>query len=87
MVWDLDLSYFYKENLDPEGMVVPTAGWREFKYRALKDCHVKDFLTVQKREDRRVSSHPAPSLRGYSHTRDVSIGGLVHVLAACKKLR
>ncbi|KAG0647912.1 F-box [Hyphodiscus hymeniophilus] len=87
LVRDLDLSYFHEENLDDEGGFLPCAGWREFKYRENVDYY---FSILQPRNrDSRGSNHPPPStsLKSFSKTRDISIGGLTHVLAVCRKLR
>lgn len=88
MVRDLDLCYFQKLNLNAQGDPLPMAGWREFKYREHEDCYAKEMMTVRRRGGS-VSSHPAPSpyLKSFAHTRDIPIGGLCHVLAACKRIR
>ena len=83
----LDLSYFAKENLGEQGEVVPMAGWREFKYRHNDEYYGRDRMLMVGRGG--VSSHPVPSpyLKSFHRTRDVPIGGLCHVLAACKRTR
>lgn len=58
--------------------MLPLAGWREFKYR-----HREVYCAKQRH------AHPAPSLllKSYHRTRDVPIGALLHVFAACRRLR
>jgi hypothetical protein len=78
MVRELDLSYFGKIGLDKEGELEPMAGWREFKYSHQRMS-----------KNGGVTTHPSPSpfLKSFHRTRDLPIGGLCHVLAACKRIR
>ncbi|RDW84424.1 hypothetical protein BP6252_02014 [Coleophoma cylindrospora] len=93
MVRVLDLSYF---NKPPEGHQKhpPQAGWREFKYRH----HDRYYPPGEQMAPMAAttlgpkipgSSHPTPSpiLKRYRRVRDLPIGGICHVLAACKNLR
>jgi hypothetical protein len=88
LVRDLDLSYLDKIDLNEKGELLPSAGWREFKYRDYEEGHRK-YMMMVRRIDGSVSSHPAPSpyLQSFALTRDIPIGGLCHVLAACKRIR
>jgi hypothetical protein len=75
MVRCLDLSCFSKLCIDEEGGELrPLAGWREFKYRHHHGAR---------------KGHPAPSpfLQSYHRTRDIPIGALNHVFAACARLQ
>ncbi|TAQ91466.1 hypothetical protein B7494_g169 [Chlorociboria aeruginascens] len=86
MVRVLDLSYFGK-GADEHGELPALAGWREFKYRHHDIYYVRDRMsTMGKREN---STHPAPSpfLKNFHRTRDVPIGSICHVLAACRRIR
>jgi hypothetical protein len=88
MVRNLDLSYVSKMRLDTQGEILPLAGWREFKYRHHEDHYIRDLMTMGARNGG-AFSHPAPSpyLKSFHRTRDIPIGGLCHVLAACKRIR
>ncbi|PWW79198.1 hypothetical protein C7212DRAFT_272663 [Tuber magnatum] len=93
MVRTLDLSNL--SCVDPD---VPLAGWREWKFRSsrLYTTHRDDLQDRKKsgqRENRlatlKSSTHPLPSplLNKYSTSRDVPVGGIVHILRACPHLR
>lgn len=93
MVRILDLSHFSKCP-EGQGKPVPQAGWREFKYRH----HDKYYPPGERMAAMAAtslgpklpnSSHPTPSpiLKRYRRTRDLPIGGICHVLAACKNIR
>jgi hypothetical protein len=79
MVRELDLSYFSKIGWDETtGELLPLAGWREFKYRSHEMYAPRSW-----------HGHvpPSPFLKSYHRTRDVPIGALSHVFAACSKLK
>lgn len=83
----LDLSYFAEENLDEGGGFLPMAGWREFKYRNDDECLIRERTLSSGRPWGSTHAAPSPHLKSFNHTRDIPIGGLAHVLAACKNLR
>ncbi|RPB02389.1 hypothetical protein L873DRAFT_1834216 [Choiromyces venosus 120613-1] len=93
MVRVLDLSDL-GSCVDPD---VPLAGWREWKFRSspLYTIHRDDLGGGKKSGQRKStpavlknSSHPLPSpfLRQYSTSRDVPVGGIIHILKACTYL-
>ncbi|KAH8820405.1 hypothetical protein F5884DRAFT_47442 [Xylogone sp. PMI_703] len=93
MVRELDLSYCWGQG-QKDGELVPLAGWREFKYRNHDLYHAnRDRLMMGpigvNHQRHLSSSHPpaSPLLKSFHRTRDIPVGGLCHVLAACKGLR
>lgn len=87
----LDLSGFRSEAGD-----APIAGWREWKYRTepLYSIHQRTESVVLEESEMSIgihkgTSHPKsnPFLRQWSTCRDVPVGGIVHVLEACKNIR
>ncbi|PSS22845.1 hypothetical protein M430DRAFT_48475 [Amorphotheca resinae ATCC 22711] len=84
MVRVLDLSYFGAGAGEHWGLE-PQAGWREFKCR----YHNTSYVGGRKYARAQVSSHPAPSplLKGFRRMRDIPVGGICHVLGACKRIR
>lgn len=89
MVRVLDLGNFGKDVEDGREMKA-SAGWREFKYREhyvnrdrLAEKGLNGHPTLPN------SSHPPPSplLTNFHFCRDVPIGGICHVLAACNRIR
>ncbi|CUS12518.1 unnamed protein product [Tuber aestivum] len=77
---------------------VPLAGWREWKFRSSQLYTIRrDDLRDRKKSGQRdsrltmlkTSTHPLPSplLNEYSTSRDVPVGGVVHILRACPYLR
>lgn len=88
LVRDLDLSYLAEEYLDEKGEFLPLAGWREFKYRDSSGF----FIPREKTHGQEwpwKSNHapPSPEMNDFQYTRDVPLGGLARVLAACKNIR
>ncbi|KAI9702093.1 MAG: hypothetical protein M1836_001437 [Candelina mexicana] len=99
MVRCLDISMFGME----EDAEKPLAGWREWKYRSepLYSLHKEDKAALTSNSPRRASSmssesgapffatHPRPNpfLKQWSMCRDVPMGSIIHVLAACKRLK
>jgi hypothetical protein len=72
----------------------PLAGWREFKFRnSLIHQKNRDRLTrdghLLYRRHVHGASHPPPNplLHKWHMQRDISIGGLCHVILACQRLR
>ncbi|KAG0642641.1 hypothetical protein HOY80DRAFT_900679 [Tuber brumale] len=94
MVRKLDLSNL-GSCVDPD---LPLAGWREWKFRSSQLYTIHRYDPPDKRkasQGRRklaalkVSTHPLPSplLKKYSTSRDVPVGGVIHILRACPYLR
>ncbi|KAL3418643.1 hypothetical protein PVAG01_10359 [Phlyctema vagabunda] len=93
MVRVLDLSHFSRP---PDGQPKhpPQAGWREFKYRHHDRYYphgemMAAMAATSLGPKLPNSSHPTPSpiMKRYRRVRDLPIGGLCHVLAACKNLK
>ncbi|KAF8449777.1 hypothetical protein BGX38DRAFT_527677 [Terfezia claveryi] len=89
MVKELDVSNLGKEAGENE---TPLAGWREWKFRSdpLHTIHRDDIGLSKSGKGEIVKSlHPPPSpfLQRYSLIRDIPIGAIIHVLAACPFLR
>jgi len=89
MVKVLDVSNLGKE-AGEDGK--PVAGWREWKFRSdpLHTIHRDDIGPSKPGKGGVVkSTHPPPSpfLQRYSLIRDIPIGAVIHVLAACPFLR
>lgn len=82
-VRNLDLSYFGNVGFNYDGELEPVAGWREFKYRS-DNVHL-----ARERMDTTGKTHPGPSpfLKSFHRTRDLPIGGVCHVLGACRNIR
>lgn len=89
MVRELDVSNLGKEIGEEEK---PLAGWREWKFRSdpLHTIH-RDDLGLSKRGKgggvKTLHPPPSPFLQRYSLVRDIPIGAVIHVLAACPFLR
>jgi len=80
MVRSLDLSRFSNPaDIDSTGEFFPLAGWREFKYRQRAPAL----------SSRPNSTHPIPSplLQSFHRCRDVPIGGILHVLRHCSRIK
>lgn len=102
MVHSMDLSKFNKA-FDSEGGGISIAGWREWKYRNHDMYYVQDPTNPNQRSYQRITtshqvmktidqstgSHPPPSpmLMSFSLVRDVPIGSICHVLAACRNIK
>jgi len=89
MVKKLDVSNLGKGAGEDEK---PLAGWREWKFRSdpLHTIHRDDIgLSKSGKGGVLKSLHPTPSpfLQRYSLIRDIPIGAIIHVLAACPFLR
>lgn len=87
----LDLSYFGKEE---ETEVIPQAGWREWKYRVSILYHANGEkrtkpISAQPENTLTKKSHPPPHpyLDRWSLNRDIPVGGVCHVIAACQRLK
>jgi len=87
----LDLSGFGSEAED-----TPIAGWREWKYRTepLYSIHQHTEFVKQTESEsslglQKLTSHPKsnPFLQQWSTCQDVPVGGIVHILEACKHIR
>ncbi|RDL38526.1 uncharacterized protein BP5553_02866 [Venustampulla echinocandica] len=90
MVRILDLSYLSRIATDTaSGELLPLAGWREFKYRNhdMYRAWVRSSPLASGSPKTSTHSLPSPFLKSYHRTRDVPIGGLCHVLAACPRIR
>ena len=88
MVKELDVSNLGKETEEDEKL----AGWREWKFRSdpLHTIHRDDIgLSKSRRGEVVKPLHPPPSpfLQKYSLIRDIPIGAVIHVVAACPFLR
>lgn len=94
MVRVLDLSNL-ESCVEPD---VPLAGWREWKFRSspLYTVHRDDLGKRDKSGSReigpivkRTGSHPLPLpfLKQYSTSRDIPIGGILHILRACPHIQ
>ena len=69
----------------------PLAGWREWKFRSdpLHTIHRDDVVPLKSGKGVVKTIHPPPSpfLQRYSYIRDIPIGAVIHLLAACPFLR
>lgn len=87
MVEELDLSYITEDNT-LKGRLLPCAGWRDFKYQESSNTPAPSCLSYRGlRILPKQSSHPLPALRNYATARDVPIGGIIHILAACPNIK
>ena len=84
----LDLSNLGKDAGEDER---PLAGWREWKFRSdpLHTIHRDDVVPFKSGKGVVKTIHPPPSpfLQRYSYIRDIPIGAVIHLLAACPFLR
>lgn len=93
LVHTLDLSYIYRSGINDQGDLLPLAGWREFRYIPRDRNYVRNRMIPSATSAALCRlpnpSHPAPSalLKSFHLTRDIPIGGICHVLAACKQLK
>jgi hypothetical protein len=98
MVRWLDLSSFGKE----EDEEIPSAGWREWKYRSeplysiARENTIRgervNYSSLREQPDEKAvvrTSHPRPNqfLKKWHLCRDVPIGAVIHVLEACKRIK
>lgn len=79
----LDVSLFADE-LDEYGEPPARAGWRDFRQHRNYDWYYN-----RDKKPTKGSTHPLPSplLKNFHRTRDLPVGCLCHVLAACTGIR
>lgn len=94
MVRVLDLSPFgyegYNTGRNAYSTLEPVAGWREWKYRNSETYYFQKkavkFIPCEIKDPKSSHPGPSPSLQNFHGLRDIPMGMLFHVMAACKRI-